>query len=122
MVMLDNPEVPCRDQRRPINHKTNEMQTIPLSCSFLSTLWSLVQLRHTWHVIMQPNVEGSPRDILPNTQKDSILSQYYARLSSLWREIDLHNALDLKYANDSMSVHKWVEKIRVYDFLAALAK
>nr|CAD1824840.1 unnamed protein product [Ananas comosus var. bracteatus] len=53
-------------------------------------------------------------------QGDATIAQYFAKLSSLWQELDYYQDFQAECPDDAAKFQKLIEKERVYDFLADL--
>ena len=53
-------------------------------------------------------------------QKDISLAEYFAKLSSLWQELDYYQNFQACCSQNAMNFQEMIAKKRVYDFLAGL--
>ena len=53
-------------------------------------------------------------------QGDNFVTEYANRLKGLWQAMDHYQCLQLKCSDDAAMFKRFVEKDRIYDFLAGL--
>ena len=92
------------------------------TCMFLTTakeIWEAV--RQTYSKVRDAaQIYEIKTKISATKQGDNSVTEYANRLKGLWQEMDHYQCLQLKCSDDAAMFKRFVEKDRIYDFLAGL--
>lgn len=92
------------------------------TCMFLSTakeIWDTIQQTYS-KVRDAAQIYEIKTKISTTKQRTHTVTEYASLLQSLWQEIDHCQCIEMHCSQDSIALKRFVEKDRIYDFLAGL--
>jgi len=98
------------------------MPEISDTCMFLSTskeIWEAVKQTYS-KVRDAAQIYEIKTKISSTKQGSRSITQYSNLLQSLWQEMDHYQCIQMKCSEDAALLKRFVEKDRIYDFLAGL--
>ena len=92
------------------------------NCMFLSTakdIWDTV--KHTYSKVKNATLAYEIKTKIHSTKQGTMsTTEYYNILNGLWLELDYYQSIKMKCSEDTAMLLKFVERERIYEFLAGL--